>query len=94
MTLDVGTDIWYTGDQANMEGRGSIVSRCEDRWGVHLQIMMTDGRTFCVEPLLFEPHVGRRFMPWDEHVHLRQQEIANAQARYAAVITQRGGATS
>lgn len=46
-----GMGIEYTGDMANLPGRGAIVAAHGDRWGQHVDIVLEDGRRIDKYPL-------------------------------------------
>ena len=46
-----GTRIYYTGDMANNEGFGTIVSIDTNRWGTHANIDLDDGRDIKMHPV-------------------------------------------
>jgi len=44
--MEMGTKIYYTGDQANIGGFGIVTRSFEDKWGKWSDIKMDDGRDF------------------------------------------------
>jgi hypothetical protein len=89
--MQTGTRIYYTGDQANSEGRGVVAkyhpagkynAECVD-------IEFDDGRRFAMVFVAgFSPGPGRRFWLLDEWQEDRQKRVAE----YLATIEGKVGA--
>lgn len=68
--LEIGTRIYYTGDQANNPGKGTITAHIErTQYGPFgYQITMDDGRIWRhIYASSFNKGPGRRFMTMEEH---------------------------
>ena len=59
--LEVGTEIYYTGDRANASDYGYIGQIDSSRWGTNITIQLNEGGRFVVPPTAFAPGPGRRF---------------------------------
>ncbi len=85
--LRIGTEVYYTGDMANVSGFGKVTAWTHGRFGSQVQITLEDGggedgeeaRGFWVHPASFDPSPGRRFV-------LRSEYEANRAARMAAFV--------
>lgn len=77
--LEVGTEIYYTGDMANASGFGYVgeVKR-DERFGTQLVLQLDDGRRFSVSPMQFQPSPGRRFCTKAEWEAEREERIRNS----------------
>lgn len=78
--LKKGTRIYYNGDMANDDGFGVIVSQEEDKWGIHVNIKMDDGRTFNKLSIgMFSSeylgHGGTRFVTEEAFQKFKQETI-------------------
>ena len=76
--LKEGTEIYYTGDMANIDGFGVISEERPGEWGRRDHIKMEDGRAFWLGPESFSPGPGRRFMTkaeWKAHREARIKEM-------------------
>ena len=83
--LEIGTKIYYTGDQANIPGNFIIVEIFSDRWGTHIVLDEIDGedrKHIVLQIVSFEPGIGRRFIPKE----LRDKEISEYMNRIEAYI--------
>ena len=82
--LQVGEKIYYSGDQANIEGFGTITHTNPNGWyGMQYEITMEDGRIKkVILPLMFEKSPGRRFQLLSEYNEEREKIIAQMKARY------------
>ena len=69
MKLEIGTEIYYTGDYANPDGRGTVTAyKPPDRFSAAYEVTLEDGRIFKgLYPCTFDPGPGRRFIPRDEY---------------------------
>lgn len=77
--LKKGERIYYTGDVANHDGRGTITKRWHDKWGHFVNIAMDDGRKIkAIHLLSFQPGAGRRFWLAEDHEEMRQARIAES----------------
>lgn len=92
MAIEVGTEIYYTGDMANASAFGRVTDIVSDRWGVHVTIEFDpdecDGsvRPSTIIPVVcFEPSPGRRFMTKQRHVEEREAAIERMRLEYARV---------
>lgn len=77
--LEKGVRIYYTGDVANHDGRGTITKRWHDeKWGYRLvDIAMDDGRKIrAIHLESFQPGPGRRFWLAEDHEAMRQKRIS------------------
>lgn len=75
----IGTEIYYTGDQANHDGFGTIVRiRPATQYNnTCVDVLMADGREFKVLPLCtFAPGPGTRFILAAEHRAARAARMA------------------
>lgn len=74
--LAVGTEIYYTGDMANVGGFGKVAKQVDDNWGARVDIVMNDGRRWKAIPVCsFDPSPGRRFQLKAEYIADRQKRI-------------------
>ncbi len=71
-----GTRIYYTGDMANSEDYGVIVSYTPPgKWSDNIKIRLDDGRIFNVSSPAFIPGPGRRFWLADDWDAEKQKRI-------------------
>ena len=78
---EVGTEIYYTGDRANIPGDGYIGQVKETKWGINITVQLNDGRRFIVSPASFHPSPGRRFWTraeWDTQREAQIQAFINS----------------
>lgn len=73
-----GTEIYYTGDQANIGGFGIVTRFYEDKWGKWSDIKMNDGRDFANTPAniistKYNGTCGSRFVTKDAYNAYRQE---------------------
>ena len=82
--LQIGEKIYYSGDQANIEGFGTITNTNPNGWyGMQYEITMEDERIKkAILPLMFEKSPGRRFQLLTEYNEEREKIIAQMKARY------------
>lgn len=73
--LTVGTEIYYTGDQANSPGEGEIVDVDDGLYTIKITNLDGYSKTFkYVEPVQFRS-IGRRFRLMSEWVAERNRKI-------------------
>lgn len=82
--LKTGTEIYYTGDMANVDGFGRISRVFGDKWlPVQYRIVMDDGRVWrSVSPNAFL-RIGRRFRVRKEYELERKARIEALMASFA-----------
>ena len=83
----VGTEVYYTGDMANREGHGRIVSvRPPDRWNSlpTANILMDDGREMLGIWAQNFDGPGRRFEFADDRKAAQARRMAELQREYEA----------
>ena len=78
--LRKGVRIYYTGDMANEEGFGIIISQQQDKFGVFVNLKMDDGREFNhLTPASFSDEYlgdcGTRFVTENAYKKFRQAQI-------------------
>jgi len=93
LSAGVGSEIYYIGDRANLDGFGKITDEHHDKWHrtctsfePSLDIELDDGRVMLgISPLNFFGG-GRRFMLRTEYVEKRKSAIAEMKKaiRYGA----------
>lgn len=81
----MGTEIYYTGDRANVDGFGKITDVKVTRWGTDIYITMEDGRTLTVTPTAFEVGVGRRFYTKAKYQEERNKRIEQMKRDMGAI---------
>lgn len=91
-SLEVGTEVYYTGDMANAPGAGRITAIRDSEWGRQLEIALEaepskfgpeygiEARTFTVSPSMFSPQPGRRFWTMAERREWKRAEMAKLRA--------------
>jgi len=76
-----GTRIYYTGDRANIEDYGFVISYTPaGKWSDNINIELNDGRVFNISSSSFMPCPGRRFWladDWDADRQRRINEFIN-----------------
>ena len=82
--LEAGTRIIYTGDMANLSGKGSIVAVTSNRWSpCQYDIKLDDGREMkAIQPSNFTGP-GRRFILQPKYDKQREAYIAQLRSRHA-----------
>jgi len=88
-TMNIGDRIYYTGDMANHEGKGTIVAiRPANKWAgmsYDIKIDGLDAREFKgVFPYSFAAGCGRRFWALQEWEDNQQMKIETMQREWAA----------
>ena len=73
-----GTEIYYTGAQANIGGFGVVTRSFEDKWGKWSDIKMDDGRDFANTPTSiistnYNGTCGSRFVTKDAYNAYRDE---------------------
>ena len=80
--LEPGTRIYYTGDQANIDGFGTITDVATNRGRTLYKILMDDGRKKSVPSYLFSEvflgHGGTRFVTLAAYNAYRRKQFANS----------------
>jgi hypothetical protein len=78
--LYTGTRIYYGGDMANQSDFGTITAIQKDRWGVHVSIILDDGRQTVISSCMFSPkylgHGGTRFVTEQAYMDYREEQMA------------------
>jgi len=79
-TLKKGTRIYYNGDMANEEGRGTITKQVTDKSGDYVYIKMDDGRDINRLPVMafsdkYLGHGGTRFVTEEAYKLFRQEAV-------------------
>jgi hypothetical protein len=83
----VGTEIYYTGDMANLDGRGAVVAhRLSSNWGDSLDIRLDDGREMRAVQMSNFSGPGRRFITWADYQAEREARIEEMRAQYARIV--------
>jgi hypothetical protein len=73
--LEVGTKIYYTGDQANLPAFGEITKVYTDEYN-SLEVTLEDGRVWKkLGAIHFQPSIGRRFMTLEEYKAERKARL-------------------
>jgi hypothetical protein len=79
MRVDVGMEIYYHGDMANIGGFGVVIDREESKYGVNIKILMEDDRWLNVSENVFDSeykgHGGTRFVLKDEYKRFRKVQM-------------------
>ncbi len=71
-----GTRIFYTGDMANSEDYGVIISYTPPgKWSDNIKVRLDDGRIFNISSPSFSPGPGRRFWLADDWDTDKQKRI-------------------
>lgn len=85
-TLKIGTKVFYTGDQANIEGLGEIVEVKQDQWyPVFYKIALEDGRIWNhTMPSAFEGS-GKRFWVLEEYNEYRNKQMEALQKHLKSI---------
>jgi len=78
--MNKGTEIYYTGDQANIGGFGVVTRSFEDKWGKWSDIKMNDGRDFANTPTSvistnYNGTCSSRFVTRDAYNAYRQEVL-------------------
>lgn len=84
--LTINTEIYYTGDVANISGFGRVIrQRPADKWhSGSVDICLEDGRVLRgIHLSAFETSPGQRFMLKSERDRRRAEAIESMRAEYA-----------
>ena len=80
--LEAGTRIYYTGDQTNCEGFGTITDVATNRGRTLYKIIMDDSRVKNIPSYLFSEvflgHGGTRFVTLEAYNDYRRRVYANS----------------
>jgi hypothetical protein len=72
MKLPVGTEIYYSGDRANMPDFGEVT----ERDGHKVKVKLNDGREFAITTAYFNCGTGCNFFEADEWRENRNRQLA------------------
>ena len=80
MTYSEGKRIFYTGDQCNRQGFGTIVRAFTDKWGSWVDLQMDDGRNFANTPATsigsnYRGHCNPRFVTKESYDNYRAEAL-------------------
>lgn len=87
--LPVGTELHYSGDMANVSGKGIIVKhRPATEWShISVDIQLEDGRDIKgIAPCMFDKTPGQRFHIMTEWQAERAEKIAQMKADFERVM--------
>ena len=87
--LPIGTEFHYSGDMANVPGKGVVVAhRPATKWGeASVDITLEDGREIKgIWPAMFDKTIGQRFHIMSEWQAERADKIAQMHAEFDRVM--------
>ena len=74
--LPVGTEVYYTGDAANLPAKGHVKAHRQRAWGISVDLHIEGGREILGLTMAhFAPGPGRRFWTLEEWRKDRREKV-------------------